>query len=177
MHNIKNVLLVVMSDIFLVLRRLLGCKVTFDLISIISPCSSIKTKNKGTVCIGRKTCTRANTELSANSGSLVLGDNCFVNRNCMIVAHESIVIGEGTTIGPGTYIYDHDHDGSDDYVSENITIGTNVWIGANCVILKGVSIGDNVVIGAGSIVTKSIPENALMYQERKDVVVFQENIK
>ncbi len=40
-----------------------------------------------------------------------------------------------------------------------VTIGNNVWIGANSVILPGVSIGDNTVIGAGSIVTKNIPSN------------------
>jgi len=31
-----------------------------------------------------------------------------------------------------------------------VTIGHNVWIGGNSVILPGVSIGDNSVIGAGS---------------------------
>lgn len=40
-----------------------------------------------------------------------------------------------------------------------ISIGNNVFIGANCIILKGVTIGDNCVIGAGSIVTKDIPSN------------------
>ena len=39
----------------------------------------------------------------------------------------------------------------------DITIGNNVWIGGNSVILPGVHIGDNVVIGAGSVVTKDIP--------------------
>ena len=40
-----------------------------------------------------------------------------------------------------------------------ITIGDNVFIGMNSIILKGVTIGDNVIIGAGSVVTKSIPSN------------------
>ena len=38
-----------------------------------------------------------------------------------------------------------------------MTIGHNVWIGGNSVILPGVHIGDNTVIGAGSVVTKDIP--------------------
>ena len=38
-----------------------------------------------------------------------------------------------------------------------VTIGHNVWIGGNSVILPGVHIGDNTVIGAGSVVTKDIP--------------------
>jgi len=42
-----------------------------------------------------------------------------------------------------------------------VTIGHNVWIGGNSVILPGVSIGDNAVIGAGSIVNRDVPANTL----------------
>ena len=33
-----------------------------------------------------------------------------------------------------------------------VTVGDNVWIGGNTVILPGVTVGSNVVIGAGSVV-------------------------
>ena len=39
-----------------------------------------------------------------------------------------------------------------------VTIGDNVWIGGNTVIMPGVHIGSNTVIGAGSVVTKDIPD-------------------
>lgn len=39
---------------------------------------------------------------------------------------------------------------------ETVSIGNDVWIGANCIILDGVKIGNGAVIGAGSIVTKDI---------------------
>ena len=42
-----------------------------------------------------------------------------------------------------------------------ITVGNNVWIGGNVVVVPGVTIGDNCVIGAGSVVTKDIPANSL----------------
>ena len=42
-----------------------------------------------------------------------------------------------------------------------VTIGDNVWIGGNAVILPGVTIGNNAVIGAGSIVAKDIPDNVI----------------
>lgn len=43
-----------------------------------------------------------------------------------------------------------------------ITIGNDVWIGANVIILPSVkSIGDGVIIGAGSIVTKDLPDYAI----------------
>lgn len=42
-----------------------------------------------------------------------------------------------------------------------ITIGDNVWMGGNTVVLPNVTIGNNVVIGAGSVVTKDIPDDCI----------------
>ena len=42
-----------------------------------------------------------------------------------------------------------------------ITVGNNVFIGMNVIILPNVKIGNNVIIGAGSIVTKDIPDNSI----------------
>ena len=42
-----------------------------------------------------------------------------------------------------------------------ITIGNNVFIGNNAIILPGVTVGDNVVIGAGAVVAKDIPSNSV----------------
>jgi acetyltransferase-like isoleucine patch superfamily enzyme len=39
-----------------------------------------------------------------------------------------------------------------------VTIGNDVWLGANCVVLPGVKIGDGAIIGAGSIVVSDVPE-------------------
>jgi acetyltransferase-like isoleucine patch superfamily enzyme len=43
-----------------------------------------------------------------------------------------------------------------------ITVGNNVFIGINSIILPGVTIGDNVVVGAGSIITKDVPGNSVV---------------
>lgn len=42
-----------------------------------------------------------------------------------------------------------------------ITIGDNVHIGFNTIIMPGVTIGDNCVIGCGAVVTKDIPSNSI----------------
>lgn len=42
-----------------------------------------------------------------------------------------------------------------------VTIGDNVFLGVNTVILKGVTIGSNVIIGAGSLVNRDIPPNCV----------------
>lgn len=37
-----------------------------------------------------------------------------------------------------------------------VTIGNDVWIGGNVIILRGVTIGDGAIIAAGSVVTKDV---------------------
>lgn len=42
------------------------------------------------------------------------------------------------------------------------TIGNNVEVGANVVIIGDIEIGDNVIIGAGSVVVKNVPPNSII---------------
>ncbi len=42
-----------------------------------------------------------------------------------------------------------------------VTIGNNVFIGSESVVLPGVTVGDNVVIGANSTVTHDIPAGSV----------------
>jgi maltose O-acetyltransferase len=42
-----------------------------------------------------------------------------------------------------------------------VTIGSNVFIGAETVVLPNVTIGDNVIIGANSTVTADVPSNTV----------------
>lgn len=44
----------------------------------------------------------------------------------------------------------------------SITIGNDVWIGANAIILRGVTIGDGAVVAAGAVVTKDVPPYAIV---------------
>lgn len=50
----------------------------------------------------------------------------------------------------------------DEFLTQEITIGNNVWIGANAVILRGTKIGDYAVIAAGTVVTKDVPSNTVL---------------
>ncbi len=43
-----------------------------------------------------------------------------------------------------------------------ITIGNNVMIGVNSIIMPGISIGDNVIVAANSVVTKDISSNSIV---------------
>lgn len=84
-----------------------------------------------------------------------------------IQAYNRIDIGANVLIGPRVSLISANHELHPEKRHENhrespISIGDNVWIGANAVILPSVSIGNNSIIGAGSIVTKSFPSNVII---------------
>lgn len=171
MRYIRIGLSILCSLIKLSIKKLFGCKVSFEVFSLISPCAHLYTEHGGNIKIANRTGIKANTEIKANGGKITFGNNCFVNRNCMIVAHEQISIDENVTIGPGTYIYDHDHDGNGGYKTKPITIEKNAWIGANCVILKGVTIGEGAVVAAGCVITKDVPPQTIVRQKRESMLI------
>ena len=71
-----------------------------------------------------------------------------------------IEIGDHVTMAPRVHILCHDASTKQflGYTKiGRVTIGNNVFIGAETVVLPGVTIGDNVIIGANSTVTHDIP--------------------
>lgn len=75
-----------------------------------------------------------------------------------------IEIGDNVTMAPRVHILCHDASTKQflGYTKiGRVTIGNNVFIGAESVVLPGVTIGDNVIIGANSTVTHDIPENSV----------------
>ncbi len=170
----KYLVLMIESFVFLLFRRLLGNRIQAAPTTFVSRKASLITNlGKGIICIGRRTAVRANTEIHADGGKIIIGQNCFVNKNCMIVSHDSIQICDGVTIGPNVCIYDHDHDGCGGYCTAPIVIGENTWIGAGCILLKGVSLGKNCVVGAGCVITRNVPDNVFMYQKRNSTYVMR----
>lgn len=93
-----------------------------------------------------------------------VGKNFFANYNCTIIDVAKVKIGDNCKLAPNVAIYTAGHPihpESRNSLYEygiGVTIGDNVWIGGNTVIVPGVNIGSNTVIGAGSVVTKDIPD-------------------
>jgi len=52
-----------------------------------------------------------------------------------------------------------------------ITVGNNVMIGIDAMIMPGVKIGDNVVIGARSVVTRDVPSNSVVVGQPARVIL------
>lgn len=76
-----------------------------------------------------------------------------------------IEIGDNVTMAPRVHVLAHDASTKQflGYTKlGRVTIGDNVFIGAESVILPGVTIGNNVIVGANSTVTKDIPDNVVV---------------
>lgn len=93
-----------------------------------------------------------------------VGKNFFANYNCTIIDVAKVTIGDNCMLAPNVAIYTAGHPvhptarNSMYEYGISVSIGDNVWVGGNTVILPGVHIGSNTVIGAGSVVTKDIPD-------------------
>lgn len=103
---------------------------------------------------------------------IVIGDNVGMSSVCLW-ANTNIIIGNNVNIGANTLILDNDaHPHKyelrrrgvahiDDVPSAPVVIDDDVWVGAECIILKGVHIGARSIIAAGSVVINSIPEDCV----------------
>lgn len=103
---------------------------------------------------------KSNADVSPH---ITVGDNSELGQSCSI--YGGVTIGNDVLMGPGVRLITRNHVFSDlsspirtqGEVFSKITIGDDVWIGANVIVLPGVEIGDHSIIAAGSIVTKSVP--------------------
>lgn len=79
---------------------------------------------------------------------ITIGNNVHITDGVKFITHDG-----------GTLLFRNSVEDLD--ITKPITIGNNVYIGNNALILPGVTIGDNVIIGAGSVVTKNVPNNSV----------------
>jgi acetyltransferase-like isoleucine patch superfamily enzyme len=94
---------------------------------------------------------------------LVMGSDCSVNSYSILTG--DITMGNGVRIASHASIYGFNHGFASTEIPvfrqpltvKGITIGDDVWIGANAVILDGVQIGSHSIIAAGAVVTKAVP--------------------
>lgn len=99
--------------------------------------------------------------------NIKLGKNFYSNYNCTMLDCAPIIIGDNVMFAPNVSLFTAAHPLDAELRNTGIefampiTIGNNVWIGGNAVIMPNVTIGNNTVIGAGSVVTRNIPDNCI----------------
>lgn len=104
-------------------------------------------------------------------GIITIGNHSGLSSP-ILSSRSSITIGEHTLIGGNVRIFDHDYHSLDymkrcgketagDVKTRPVSIGDDVFIGTNAMILKGVTIGDRAIIGAGSVVGCNVPSDEI----------------
>ena len=139
----------------------------------------IKNKKRGVVSdthfISLKTDIDTNTIIGRESeidAHCIIGKNCYIGKNCFLTKvsignycsiANNVSIGQGEhdlyQISTSSFFYD---DAYELLTQDHCTIGHDVWIGVDSIILRGVTIGNGAVIGANSVVAKDVPSFAIV---------------
>lgn len=125
--------------------------------------------NGATISIGDHTHIESGCLLHSE-GRLTIGPDGFIGSGCTLVAVGRIDIGADALIAGNVTIRDHNHRIASRTIPYRlqgldvtpVTIGSNVWLGTNAVILKGVTIGDGAVIAATAVVSKVVQAHSVV---------------
>lgn len=101
-------------------------------------------------------------------GDVIIGDHTRVGLHNTIIG--PVTIGSHVNLAQGITVtaLNHNFAEKDLRIDEQgvstapVTIGDDIWIGANAVILPGVTIGNHSVVAAGAVVTKDVPPHSLV---------------
>lgn len=101
-------------------------------------------------------------------GDVVIGHHTRIGLHNTVIG--PVTIGNHVNLAQGITVTALNHNFSDTskridqqgVSTTPVTLGDDIWIGANAVILPGVTIGNHSVVAAGAVVTKDIPPYTLV---------------
>lgn len=102
-----------------------------------------------------------------NTGTLHIGDNCWIGRNMTIHGNGTVTIGSNCDLGPDvTFLTGGHRIGNSSRragagETYQISVGNGVWIGARATILLDTTIEDGAVISACACVIRDVPADTL----------------
>ena len=109
--------------------------------SFVHPLASVT----GNVTIGKNVFIGSGSAIRGDFGEIIIEDGCNVQENCIIHMFPGVTVRlkEGSHIGHGAIIH-------------GATIGKNVLVGMNSVIMDNVEIDDECIIGAMTLITEGM---------------------
>lgn len=113
----------------------------------------IKLKSKDNLKVGKNT---THSENFFHVGNVTIGNYCAIGPNLRIFA---VNHNYNLPALQDRFFYDTFGEKNKKPASESngkVTIGHDVWIGANVIILPRVNVGNGAIIGAGSVITKDV---------------------
>ena len=101
------------------------------------------------------------------TGEIAIGADSTINPYAVVRGR--ISLGDGVRIGAHASLIAFNHGTGPDqpifrqpHTALGITVGDDVWIGSNVVVLDGITIGSHSIVGAGAVVTKDVEEWAVV---------------
>src|SRR3990172_10784964 len=117
--------------------------------SFIHPLASVT----GNVTIGKNVFVGSGAAIRGDFGEIIIEDGCNIQENCIIHMFPGVTVRlkKGAHIGHGAIIH-------------GATIGENVLVGMNSVVLDNAEIGNECIVGAMSLITEGmkIPNRKLI---------------
>ena len=101
-------------------------------------------------------------------GDVVIGHHTRIGLHNTVIG--PVTIGNHVNLAQGITVTALNHNFSDTehrideqgVSTSPVTLGDDIWVGANAVILPGVTIGNHSVVAAGAVVTKDVPAFTLV---------------
>jgi len=98
-----------------------------------------------------------------------IGKGLFIDHGVGVVIGETAVIGDNVTIYQGVTLGGTGREKG----KRHPTIGHNVVIGADAIVLGAIAVGENSRIGAGAVVTKPVPPNSTVVGNPGHIIVHE----
>jgi len=102
-----------------------------------------------------------------------IGNGFYIGHFGTVIVSPKVKIGKNCNLSPGVTI----GRASRGWIEGYPTIGDNVWIGTNAVVIGKISIGSNVLIAPNSTVTIDVPDNSMVRGNPAKVVSTEDATK
>ena len=139
----------------------------------VSPEATVSCKS---LALGDGTVVASEAQLG---GDVAFGADCTVNAGATV--RGKVTAGDGVRVASHAQVIGFNHGFDDPEVpifkqphhSRGVSLGDDVWIGANAVVLDGVAVGSHAIVAAGAVVTRDVPAWAIVGGNPARVIRFR----